>query len=111
MKGFYRKEREVPIQKERKAMSMLKGFLSGLLVGSLAGAGAMLMLAPASGKRTRAKIRHQYDELRDQMVESMEDAMEDVEEEVRGKARHLESDARGMVKEFQHRGQEMFDRR
>jgi gas vesicle protein len=111
MEGFYRKQREVPIQKEGNTMSMLKGFLSGLLVGSLAGAGAMLLLAPASGKRTRSKIRHQYDELRDQMVESVEDAMEDAEKEVVGKAHHFASDARGMVKEFQHRGQEMFDRR
>jgi gas vesicle protein len=107
MEGFYRKQRETPTQKEGNTMSPLKGFLSGLLVGSLAGAGAMLLLAPTSGKRTRAKIVHQYDELRDQMVEGMEDA----EEEVLSKAHHLASDARGMVKEFQHRGQEMFDRR
>jgi hypothetical protein len=37
--------------------------------------------------------------------------MEDAEKEVLGKAHHFASDARGMVKEFQHRGQEMFDRR
>jgi gas vesicle protein len=86
-------------------MSSLKGFLSGLLLGSLAGAGAMLLLAPASGKRTRARIVRQYDELRDQVAEGVEDA----EEEVLFKAHHLASDTRGKVKKLQHRGHAMFD--
>jgi gas vesicle protein len=106
MEGIYRKQQmEIPVQREGNTMSQLKGFLIGLLLGSLAGASAMLMLAPASGKRTRARIAHRYDELRDQMVDNMMIA----EEEVLTKAHHLASDARGMVEDIQHRGQAMFD--
>src|SRR5438132_1386954 len=50
------------------------GFLAGLLLGGLAGAGAMLLLAPHSGKRTRANIQLKSTELRDQAAETMEDA-------------------------------------
>jgi gas vesicle protein len=106
MERFYHKQQmETPIHRKGNTMSQLKGFLSGLLLGSLAGAGAMLLLAPASGKRTRARIAHRYDEFRDQTVDNMMIA----EEEVLTKAQHLASDTRGMVEELQHRGQAMFD--
>jgi gas vesicle protein len=107
MERFYHKQQmETPIHRKGNAMSQLKGFLSGLLLGSLAGASAMLLLAPASGKRTRARIAHRYDEMRDQMVDNMVTA----EEEVITKAHHLSSDARGMVEELQHRGQAILKR-
>ena len=40
--------------------------LIGLLVGGLAGAGAMLLLAPQSGEQTRTEIREKSLQLRDQ---------------------------------------------
>ena len=51
------------------------GVLAGLLIGGLAGAGAMLLLAPQSGEKTRVQIQEKGIELRDQASGMMEDAM------------------------------------
>ena len=81
-------------------MSQLKGFFIGLFVGGLLGAVAMWLLAPKSGKRTRAQLSHQVDDLRDQLVEGMEET----EEQMMAKANHLARDARSKMKEFRPRG-------
>jgi gas vesicle protein len=47
--------------------------LGGLLIGALAGAVAMLLLAPQSGKDTRTQIQKKGIELRDRTTEMMED--------------------------------------
>jgi gas vesicle protein len=81
------------------------GFLAGLLLGSLAGAGAMLLLAPQSGRRTRAKIQQKSITLRDHTAETVEDAVD----KARAKARHIKADVRKETKGLEHRGQEMLD--
>ena len=58
--------------------SAAMGFVAGMIIGGLAGAGAMLLMAPQSGQRTRVQIRRKSMELRDQAVDSMEDAVEQV---------------------------------
>ena len=60
-------------------------FLAGLLIGSLAGAGTMLLLAPQSGKKTRAQIQRKSIELRNQAAETVEGAAG----QSRVKARHI----------------------
>jgi gas vesicle protein len=77
----------------------------GLLIGGLLGAGAMLLLAPQSGKRTRAKIQLKSIELRDQTTE----AMEDMVEQATDKVQQTEASLRKQAKELEHRGQAMFD--
>jgi gas vesicle protein len=54
------------------------GVLAGILVGGLAGAVTMLLLAPQSGKDTRRQIREKGIELRDRTSEMMEDTMAQV---------------------------------
>ena len=81
------------------------GFLAGLLVGGLAGAGAMLLLAPQSGKETRAQIQHKGIELRDQTVKTVEDAVA----QTRGKARQITDDVPEQAGELQQSGQDMLD--
>ena len=81
----------------------LWGFLVGLLMGGLAGAVAMLLLAPQSGKETRGQIREQGIELRDQTVRSVESAMT----QARGKARQIADDVREQAGELQQRGQDL----
>jgi gas vesicle protein len=49
------------------------GFLAGLLIGGLAGATTMLLLAPQSGQRTRAQIQHKGEALREQATEAIEE--------------------------------------
>jgi len=79
--------------------------LAGLLVGGLAGAGAMLLLAPQSGKKTRAQIQHNSIELRDQTVKTVEGAVA----QVRGKARQITDDVHEQAGELQQRGQDVLD--
>ena len=81
------------------------GFLAGLLVGGLAGAGAMLLLAPQSGKKTRAQIQQKSIELRDQTVKTVEGAVA----QARGKARQITDDVREQAGELQQRGQDVID--
>jgi gas vesicle protein len=82
-----------------------KGFLAGALVGGLAGAGAMLLLAPQSGKRTRARLQQKSIELRDQASDSLDDAVA----QVRVKTRQITTGIGDKAEELQHRGQEMID--
>ncbi len=52
--------------------------LAGVLVGGLAGAVTMLLLAPQSGENTRMQIMEKSIELRDQATGMAEDAMSQV---------------------------------
>jgi gas vesicle protein len=79
--------------------------LAALLVGILVGSGTMLMLAPQSGKRTRAKIQQKSIELRDQAT----DAIEDVVELTGIKVRKIRSDLRKQAKELGQSGQALLD--
>jgi gas vesicle protein len=81
------------------------GFLAGLLVGGLASAGAMLLLAPQSGKKTRAQIQQKSIELRDQTVKTVEGAVA----QARGKARQITDDVHKQAGELLQRGQNMLD--
>lgn len=81
------------------------GFLAGLLLGSLAGAGAMLLLAPQSGKKTRAQIQRKSIELRDQTTEAVEDAVA----QAGVKARQITADVHEQAEALQQRGQDMLD--
>ena len=49
--------------------------LGGMLIGGLAGAVTMLLLAPQSGKDTRKRIQEKGVELRDRTTETVEDTM------------------------------------
>ncbi len=77
------------------------GLLSGLLIGGLVGAVAMLLLAPESGKKTRAKILRKSHKLRKQTAETMEDAVA----QARGTGRQIARDVRKQAEELEQRGQ------
>jgi gas vesicle protein len=80
-------------------------FIAGLLIGGLAGAVAMLLLAPQSGKKTRAQIQEKSIELRDQTTEAVEDALK----QTRTKARQITADVREKADELEQRGQDVVD--
>ena len=54
---------------------LLAGMLISLLIGGLTGALVMLLVAPQSGKRTRAKIHRQSAEWREQAADTMGDVV------------------------------------
>jgi len=56
----------------------IPSILGGMLVGSLAGAVTMLLLAPQSGKDTRKQIQEKGIELRDRTTELVGDTMTQV---------------------------------
>lgn len=49
------------------------GLLAGLLIGGLAGVGAMMLLAPQSGKKTRAQIIQRSMELQVRASDTFDD--------------------------------------
>ena len=75
--------------------------LAGTVIGALAGAVTMLLLAPQSGKRTRIQIRHKGIELRDQAT----GMVEDIVAQVRLDGNKLARDGRRKANELLHQGQ------
>jgi len=80
-------------------VNQLGGFVAGLLAGGLAGAGAMLLLAPQSGKRTRTQIQRRSLELKDQAADAVDDAVA----QTRDTSRRIRAGTRAKMKRFQHR--------
>jgi len=85
--------------------NQLGGFAAGLLMGGLAGAGAMLLLAPQSGKKTRTEIQHRGIELRKQTTEVVEDALK----QAGVTARHISVGAHKQAEALEQRGQDVID--
>src|SRR6266508_7045070 len=79
------------------------GILVGMLIGGLAGAVTMLLLAPQSGKDTRIQIQKKGVELRDRTTEMVEDTMA----QVRTKANKITMGGREAIKELAQYGQKV----
>ncbi len=98
-------------QKKKKDDNNLSGFLAGLtlfaglLLGSLIGAGVMLLLAPQSGKKTRKQLRRRGRDLRQHTA----DAVDDTVAEVRAKARQVTTSIHEQTDALQQRGQDVVD--
>jgi len=76
--------------------------LIGLLIGGLAGAATMLLLAPQSGKETRAQIQTKSIELRDRTTGMMKDALA----HVRSDTREITSGVRGRAGQLKQLGKD-----
>jgi gas vesicle protein len=79
------------------------GVLAGLLVGGLAGATAMWLMAPQSGRDTRIQIQKKGIKLRDRTTKMMDDTMG----QVRSKANTITIGGRKKIKELKKHGQEL----
>jgi gas vesicle protein len=75
----------------------------GMLIGGLAGAVTMLLLAPRSGKDTRMQIQEKGIELRDRTNEIVDDTLA----QIRSSVNKLTLDGREKFKELKQHGQEM----
>ena len=62
-------------QEYRYPTNNIVGVLVGMLIGGLAGAVTMLLMAPQSGKDTRRQIQEKSIELRDRTTELVDDTM------------------------------------
>jgi len=75
----------------------------GILIGGLAGAVTMLLLAPQSGKETRNQLQQKSIELRDRTSEIVEDTMA----QIRSSVDKISHDGREKIKELKQHGQEL----
>lgn len=80
-----------------------KHVLTGILVGGLIGATAMLFLAPRSGEEMRAEVRDKAMDLRDRTSETVKDRVS----QVVSKASHLRGDVRERSQNLKERGQDV----
>jgi gas vesicle protein len=83
-------------------MNDVKNVLIGLLIGGLAGATTMLLLAPQSGKRTRAQIQQKTIQLRDRTTKSVKKAVA----QVRTETNKITTDVREKADELKQLGQD-----
>ncbi|MBK7916640.1 MAG: YtxH domain-containing protein [Candidatus Promineifilaceae bacterium] len=100
------KKREVK-QDANQFNGFLAGFmfLGGLLLGSVAGAGVMLLMAPQSGKKTRKQIQRKGRKVRKQTTRKIEHEAE----QVRDKAHRVTTSIQNQAEDLQQRGQDMVD--
>jgi len=104
MKTFARRPlADMPEMNRAQRRTRVLSFMFGLLTGSFVGALVMWLLAPRTGKRTRARLHHQYEEMREQMAEGFENAEEDVLEQ----AQRVATNVQGRAKTWQRRGRTM----
>lgn len=77
--------------------------LTGIVVGGLIGATAMMLLAPRSGEELRAEIKDRAIDLRDRTTEGVKDRVL----QVRSKAENLKGGLKGRSNDFKQRGQDV----
>ncbi len=77
--------------------------LVGVLLGGVVGATTMLLLAPQSGKDTRAKIQQKSIELRDQAADVAETAVS----QLRSGAKRVTVVGRRQIREMKKQGKDM----
>lgn len=90
-------------KQEPETQNNILGVLVGMLIGSLAGAVTMLLLAPQSGKRTRIQIQEKGIELRDRTIGMVDNALA----QVRLDANKVARDGRRTANHLLHQGQSL----
>lgn len=80
-----------------------KHILTGIVVGGLIGATAMLLLAPRTGEEMRAELRDKAVDFRDRTSETMKDTVS----QVVSRAGDLKGGLRGRSQDFKKRGQDV----
>lgn len=90
-------------QEPKAHSNNILGVLAGMLIGGLAGAVTMLLLAPQSGKDTRTQLREKGIELRDHTTGMVEDTMA----QVRSNADKITAGGRERAKELLQKGEEL----
>ncbi len=95
-------------RQNRKDEPMARGssgapLLVGLMVGGLVGAGAMLLLAPQSGRETREEIQAGAMDLRDRATDAVQGAVS----QARSRANDVVSNMRDTANDLQNQGKDI----
>lgn len=88
-----------------KGFVAAQSFLTGLLLGTLAGSLATFLMAPQSGKKTRLQILQKGKALRKQTAEAVDDGVD----QLRDKAREVSTSIHEHAEELQQQGQQIID--
>ncbi len=83
--------------------STIPSILFGVLLGGLAGAVTMLLLAPQSGQATRAQIKQKSIELRDRTTEIVDESIA----QVRSNANRITVEGREKLEELKNQGKDL----
>jgi gas vesicle protein len=83
-----------------------KSLLAGLVVGSLVGAGTMLLLAPQPGVKTRAELKQGAVDLRDRTTETARGTVT----QVKSKANQIKADVQIKAGELQQQGRDLISK-
>ncbi len=87
----------------QQVSSAALGIFAGILVGGLAGATTMWLIAPQTGKQTRAQIKQKSLELRDRTVHGVDDVVESLN----SKAHHLTDGVRAKTHKLEQQGRKL----
>jgi gas vesicle protein len=90
---------------EYEISSGLSKLVTGLLIGAAIGGVVMLFLAPASGKKTLARLRKKTRQLRDETLDTVDDKMK----VARHRLDKATAGVRKQAKEISHRGHDLLD--
>ena len=74
---------------EAEGATGIVGFLSGFVLGALAGAGIALLLAPERGDVTRRRIRKKFRDVSSDARDQFDDWKDDAERELRRRQRQI----------------------
>ncbi len=91
---------------ERKQSGNSVSVLIGMVIGSLVGAGTMLLFAPQPGEKTRAELQDGALKLRDRTATTLKDTMT----QVSSKANQIKADMQIKAQELSHQGQDLLVR-
>ncbi len=91
-----------PMQMEQMGNGA-RHILTGILVGGLIGATAMLFLAPRSGEEMRAEVLDKAQELRDRTADTVKDTVD----QVKSRAGDLTGGVKGKSKDLKNKGQDI----
>lgn len=84
-----------------------KHVLTGLVVGGLIGATAMLFLAPRSGEEMRSEVKDKALGLRDRTTETVKETIKDTLSQVKSKKDELTGGIKGRAQGLKYKGQDM----
>ncbi len=84
-----------------------KYILTGMVVGGLIGATAMLFLAPLSGEEMRSEIKDKASDLRDKATDTVKDTVSQVTSKAGDLTGSLKGGVKGKAKDLKHKGQDL----
>lgn len=92
-------ENNIPQKAAVEPGSLGVGLMAGYILGGLTGAGTMLLLAPHSGKKTRARLQEQGVKLRNLITERRSGKVQQMKDHTHRQSEEVEQSSQAMLDE------------